>query len=206
MENQQQWYRITVPHGERYEKSWLLSTLQSACILHFTPLDFHLCSSQAQFYLKGADVANVLKQLNRRIQDPEGRRIAIEVEECGAPPSLQKVFEDFPQMNSSPNWKRDDVLAPETQWYRVTILNGSWCERAWLLFLIQSSCRVTFSPSDFHYKGMKARFYVQGKSVADAIQWASGTIADNEGRLLTFLVERSPEYKPSQTCAKSSRS
>lgn len=189
MEDPQQWYRITIPQGAKYQRGWLLSTLQGACILHFTPLDFQFCNPQARFYLQGEDVANVLQQLNHRIPDEEGKLITIIVEKCGAPPSLRKVFEDFPQMDNSATSKKDDMLGPEAQWYRVTILNGSWYDPGWLLFVIQRFSGVSFTPSGFHFKGMKARFFVQGQGVAAAIQRASGTIVDTNGLLLTFLVE-----------------
>ncbi|XP_036113823.1 nuclear RNA export factor 1 isoform X2 [Molossus molossus] len=71
------WFKITIPYGRKYDKSWLLSMIQSKCSVPFTPIEFHYENMRAQFFVEDASTASALKAVNYKILDQENRRIPI---------------------------------------------------------------------------------------------------------------------------------
>uniref|UniRef100_A0A8U8BVB4 Uncharacterized protein n=1 Tax=Geospiza parvula TaxID=87175 RepID=A0A8U8BVB4_GEOPR len=63
------WFKITIPYGKKYDKSWLLSSIQNLCSVPFTPVEFHYDHNRAQFYVEDATTASALKQVSRKITD-----------------------------------------------------------------------------------------------------------------------------------------
>ncbi|KAM3918807.1 nuclear RNA export factor 1 isoform 2-T2 [Leptodactylus fuscus] len=83
------WYRITIPHGKKYDKSWLLGLLQSACMLPFTPVGYFCDHSRAHFFVEDSAVAKALKQISRTMTDRENFKITILTRSC-PPPAVPK--------------------------------------------------------------------------------------------------------------------
>nr|XP_033810741.1 nuclear RNA export factor 1 [Geotrypetes seraphini] len=71
------WHKITIPHGKKYEKNWLLSAIQSVCTVPFTPVEFHHDHNRALFYVEEASTAAALRQASRRITDKDGYKVTI---------------------------------------------------------------------------------------------------------------------------------
>ncbi|XP_069501258.1 nuclear RNA export factor 1 [Ambystoma mexicanum] len=94
-ENRKQWFRITIPQGRKYEKTWILSAIQSACTVPFIPIEFHFDRMRAEFYVEGENVAKALQQLSRRITDKDDNKMVILIKSCNPPPSTQKEFQDL---------------------------------------------------------------------------------------------------------------
>ncbi|XP_013365494.1 PREDICTED: nuclear RNA export factor 1 isoform X2 [Chinchilla lanigera] len=75
------WFKITIPYGRKYEKSWLLSTIQSKCSVPFTPVEFHYENTRAQFFVEDASTASALKAVNYKIVDRDNRRNELKPEQ-----------------------------------------------------------------------------------------------------------------------------
>ncbi|XP_053325654.1 nuclear RNA export factor 1-like [Spea bombifrons] len=87
------WHKITVPHGEKYERDWLISVLQNACSLPFIPIQYHCHHSHAHFYVDDAAVAKALKDISRTCTDRENFKITVLTHPCLRPVAKQfRVF------------------------------------------------------------------------------------------------------------------
>uniref|UniRef100_A0A2K6GE46 Nuclear RNA export factor 1 n=1 Tax=Propithecus coquereli TaxID=379532 RepID=A0A2K6GE46_PROCO len=83
------WFKITIPYGRKYDKSWLLSMIQSKCSVPFTPIEFHYENTRAQFFVEDASTASALKAVNYKILDRENRRISIIINSSTPPHTVQ---------------------------------------------------------------------------------------------------------------------
>ncbi|XP_059787796.1 nuclear RNA export factor 1 isoform X1 [Balaenoptera ricei] len=83
------WFKITIPYGRKYDKSWLLSMIQSKCSVPFTPIEFHYENTRAQFFVEDASTASALKAVNYKILDRENRRISIIINSSPPPHTVQ---------------------------------------------------------------------------------------------------------------------
>ncbi|KAK1788165.1 hypothetical protein P4O66_016621, partial [Electrophorus voltai] len=81
------WFKMTIPHGKKYEKQWLLSALQSICSVPFHAVHYHTDGNRAQFYIDDSTTANALVKVSRKITDKEGYKVTVLMNSC-PPPSL----------------------------------------------------------------------------------------------------------------------
>ncbi|KAM9576896.1 nuclear RNA export factor 2-like [Trichechus inunguis] len=105
------WFKITVPCGRKYNKTWLLDSIQSHCSVPFTPVDFHYMRTQAQFFVQDVSTASALKNVNYKIRDDENQKIRIFVSHSTVPYSVQNKLkpEQMEQLKLTMN-KRYDVF------------------------------------------------------------------------------------------------
>ncbi|XP_004469724.3 nuclear RNA export factor 2 [Dasypus novemcinctus] len=105
------WYKVTVPYGRKYNKTWLLDSIQSHCSVPFTPVDFHYMKNRAQFFIEDSRTASALKDVNYKICDEENRRISIFVNPSAIPRSVQNKLnpEQMEQLKLT-MYKRYDVF------------------------------------------------------------------------------------------------
>uniref|UniRef100_A0A8D0QKL3 NTF2 domain-containing protein n=2 Tax=Sus scrofa TaxID=9823 RepID=A0A8D0QKL3_PIG len=71
------WFKVTIPHGRKYDKTWLMDSIQSRCSVPFTPVDFHCVKNQARFFVQDASTASALKDVSYEICDKDNRKIPI---------------------------------------------------------------------------------------------------------------------------------
>ncbi|KAM6312128.1 nuclear RNA export factor 1-like [Podargus strigoides] len=83
------WFKITIPYGEKYNKSWLLSSIQQLCSVPFTPVEFHYVHGVAQFYVEDATTACALKQVSHKIIDRDNYKVVIITSASAPPQSVQ---------------------------------------------------------------------------------------------------------------------
>nr|XP_012614245.1 nuclear RNA export factor 2-like isoform X2 [Microcebus murinus] len=91
------WFKITIPHGVKYDKTWLMNSIQSHCSVPFTPVD-------------DADTASALKDVKHKIFNDENQKISIFVSPSAVPYSMQNKLkpEQMEQLKLTIN-KRYDV-------------------------------------------------------------------------------------------------
>nr|KAF6320631.1 nuclear RNA export factor 5 [Pipistrellus kuhlii] len=94
MENTQdeitgRWFKITIPCGRKYDKTWLMDSIQSHCSVPFTPVEFHYVKNKAQFFVQDARTAYALKDASYQICDEENRKIVIFVNTSDVPYSVR---------------------------------------------------------------------------------------------------------------------
>ncbi|XP_055486318.1 nuclear RNA export factor 1 isoform X1 [Leucoraja erinacea] len=82
------WFKITIPYGKKYDKTWLLSNLQSMSSVPFNPVQFHYDGNKALFYVEDSTTANALKQVSRRIIDKDLYRVVIIINQSAPPSSV----------------------------------------------------------------------------------------------------------------------
>ncbi|KAK2505806.1 hypothetical protein MC885_021278 [Smutsia gigantea] len=88
------WFKITVPRGMKYDKIWLLNSLQSHCSVPFTPVDFHYGKNHAQFFVQGSSIASALKDVSKKICDEDNQEwIPIFVQPSTVPYSVENKLE-----------------------------------------------------------------------------------------------------------------
>uniref|UniRef100_A0A8D0GVK6 NTF2 domain-containing protein n=1 Tax=Sphenodon punctatus TaxID=8508 RepID=A0A8D0GVK6_SPHPU len=83
------WFKVTIPYGKKYEKSWLLSNIQSHCSVPFVAVEFHQDHSRAHFYVEDSKTAAALRQVSRKIIDRDNFKVVILVNNSSPPQSLQ---------------------------------------------------------------------------------------------------------------------
>ncbi|XP_075693414.1 nuclear RNA export factor 1 isoform X2 [Rhinoderma darwinii] len=87
------WYKVTIPHGKKYDKGWLIGLLQSACTLPFTPAGYYCDHSRAHFFVEDSAIAKALKQISRTFTDRENFKVTILICPC-PPPEIPKNMAD----------------------------------------------------------------------------------------------------------------
>ncbi|XP_040855478.1 nuclear RNA export factor 2-like [Ochotona curzoniae] len=83
------WFKVTIPHGRNYNKTWLVNSIQNECAVNFTPVDFHYSHNQARFFVQNSITAFALKNVSRKICDNENRKIPIFVHRSSVPYSVK---------------------------------------------------------------------------------------------------------------------
>ncbi|XP_048058762.1 nuclear RNA export factor 1 isoform X1 [Megalobrama amblycephala] len=86
---EKKWFKMTIPNGNKYDKRWLLTSLQNLCPIAFTPLHYSTEGHKVNFYLEDAATASALCKLTRRVTDSEGHRVVVLMSHCSSPPFLQ---------------------------------------------------------------------------------------------------------------------
>ncbi|KTF94659.1 hypothetical protein cypCar_00006174 [Cyprinus carpio] len=76
----------SIPYGKKYDKDWLLSSLQS-CSVPFHAVHYHTDGNKAQFYIEDSAIANALFKASRKITDKDGYKVTVIMNSC-PPPSL----------------------------------------------------------------------------------------------------------------------
>ncbi|XP_035581541.1 nuclear RNA export factor 2-like isoform X2 [Zalophus californianus] len=91
------WFKITIPYGRKYDKTWLMNSIQSHCSVPFTPVD-------------DAGTASALKDVSYKIWDEKNRKISIFVNPSTVPYSVRYKLEpeEMEQLKLTIN-KRYDV-------------------------------------------------------------------------------------------------
>ncbi|XP_066106568.1 nuclear RNA export factor 2-like [Saccopteryx bilineata] len=85
---------------------------------------------------------------------------------------------------------RQDEILPS--WFKITVPCGRKYDKASLMKLIQSRCRVPFTPVDFQFVRNKAQFFVQDDSAASALKMVSNKICDEGNRKIPIFVTSAP--------------
>ncbi|XP_070320766.1 nuclear RNA export factor 2 isoform X2 [Odocoileus virginianus] len=104
------WFKVTIPHGIKYDKIWLMNSIQSLCSVCFTPVDFHYVRSGARFFVQEASAASALMDVSYKIYDEENQKIPIFVNPSAVPYSVRNKLEpeEMEQLKLAFN-KRFDV-------------------------------------------------------------------------------------------------
>uniref|UniRef100_A0A8C5RFT9 Nuclear RNA export factor 1 n=1 Tax=Laticauda laticaudata TaxID=8630 RepID=A0A8C5RFT9_LATLA len=94
------WFRITIPYGRKYERSWLMNAIRETCSVPFNPVEFHCVNNRVVFFVEDTSVANALKQTSRKISAPDGHKVAILINTCNPPTTVQHELkpEDIEQL------------------------------------------------------------------------------------------------------------
>uniref|UniRef100_H0WGH6 Nuclear RNA export factor Tap RNA-binding domain-containing protein n=1 Tax=Otolemur garnettii TaxID=30611 RepID=H0WGH6_OTOGA len=83
------WFKITIPHGVKYDRTWLINSIRSHCRVPFTPVDFHYAKYRAQFFVQDAATASALKDVSYKVCSEENRKISIFVSPSEVPYSVK---------------------------------------------------------------------------------------------------------------------
>nr|XP_008271331.2 nuclear RNA export factor 2 isoform X1 [Oryctolagus cuniculus] len=82
-------FKITIPYGIKYEKTWLINSIQSYCSVPFTPINLRYVRNQVEFFVQDASTASTLEDINYKIYDEENQKISILVEPSTETHSVQ---------------------------------------------------------------------------------------------------------------------
>ncbi|XP_066575178.1 nuclear RNA export factor 1 isoform X1 [Amia ocellicauda] len=82
------WFKMTIPYGKKYDKTWLLTALQGLCTVPFTPVQYHCEGNKVMFYVEDATTANALCKVSRKITDTEGYKVSVIMHPAPPPASV----------------------------------------------------------------------------------------------------------------------
>ncbi|XP_061542140.1 nuclear RNA export factor 1 isoform X1 [Phycodurus eques] len=77
--NRASWYKVTIPHGKKYDKKWLLTALQNICSVTYTPVQYHVDHNRVHFYLDDPTAASALQKCSHKITDSDGYKVEVHV-------------------------------------------------------------------------------------------------------------------------------
>ncbi|XP_014862947.1 PREDICTED: nuclear RNA export factor 1 isoform X1 [Poecilia mexicana] len=83
------WYKVTIPHGRKYEKKWLITALQNICAIQYTPVQYHVDHHRAHFFVEDSAAANALRRCSHKITDSDGYKVEVHVNPSNPPSFLQ---------------------------------------------------------------------------------------------------------------------
>ncbi|XP_049561185.1 nuclear RNA export factor 2-like [Orcinus orca] len=83
------WFRVTIPYGIKYNRTWLTNSIQRHCSVPFTPVDFHFVKNGARFFVQEASTASALMDVSYKIRDEESRKIPVFVRPSAVPYSVR---------------------------------------------------------------------------------------------------------------------
>ncbi|XP_054889951.1 nuclear RNA export factor 1 isoform X2 [Poeciliopsis prolifica] len=83
------WYKVTIPHGRKYEKKWLITALQNICTVQYTPVQYHVDHHRAHFYVEDSAAATALRKCSHKITDSDGYKVEVHVNPSNPPSFLQ---------------------------------------------------------------------------------------------------------------------
>ncbi|XP_075960136.1 nuclear RNA export factor 1 isoform X1 [Anarhichas minor] len=81
------WFKVTIPHGRKYDKKWLLPALQNICTIPYTPVQYHVEHNRVHFYVDDSSAASALHKCSHKITDTDGYKVEVHVNPS-APPSF----------------------------------------------------------------------------------------------------------------------
>ncbi|XP_008586685.1 PREDICTED: nuclear RNA export factor 2-like [Galeopterus variegatus] len=87
-ETMENWFKVTIPYGRNYDKTWLMNSIQSQCSVHFSPVDFHYVKNRAQFFVQDASTASALKDVSYKICGEKNQKICVFVSPSAVPYSV----------------------------------------------------------------------------------------------------------------------
>ncbi|KAM9042417.1 nuclear RNA export factor 2-like [Megaptera novaeangliae] len=73
----------------KYDRTWLMNSIQRHCSVPFTPVDFHFVKNGARFFVQEASTASALMDVSYKICDEESRKIPVFVSPSAAPYSVR---------------------------------------------------------------------------------------------------------------------
>ncbi|XP_049287410.1 nuclear RNA export factor 1-like [Anopheles funestus] len=77
---QTSWYEVKIPYGHKYEKNFILRSIQQAISPQvFIPLYYKANDFHASFFVEDYKVASSILQASRTIETPDGRRLTLNV-------------------------------------------------------------------------------------------------------------------------------
>ncbi|XP_028128497.1 nuclear RNA export factor 1 isoform X1 [Diabrotica virgifera virgifera] len=80
LEGPSSWYKVTLPHGDKYDKTFILKTLlDKLAPTPFWPISWQVYGTQVNFYVDDFKAAQKLNNLDRQIQLPNGFKLLIRV-------------------------------------------------------------------------------------------------------------------------------
>ncbi|KAL5008704.1 hypothetical protein ScPMuIL_014285 [Solemya velum] len=71
------WYKVTIPYGQKAEKSFVLKSLTNMSDVPFKPINYHYDQNRAVFYVQDKRAADALKRCHRRITMPSGFKMLL---------------------------------------------------------------------------------------------------------------------------------
>ncbi|EFX66242.1 hypothetical protein DAPPUDRAFT_302769 [Daphnia pulex] len=79
------WSKVTIPHGKKFEKDFILKTLLNASKVSFIPIYYHIEGNNAVFFIEDSTAAEALSTLNKQITLHDGFKLIILVKWSPAP-------------------------------------------------------------------------------------------------------------------------
>ncbi|XP_054712974.1 nuclear RNA export factor 1-like [Uloborus diversus] len=71
------WYKITVPHGRKSGKDFILRSIAANCKVPFSPFSFQFNGHAAEFYVNEYSAASHIKDVSRKVSYPDGFKMLI---------------------------------------------------------------------------------------------------------------------------------
>lgn len=97
------WQKVVLKNGTKYDKIDLLKRLINQCSTKFIPICYTKSGMNTYFYLEDQAAARALKELDRKIEMPDGFQLQISIERSTPPnmPLTDELVEKVKQVMSS---------------------------------------------------------------------------------------------------------
>uniref|UniRef100_A0A8C5H039 Nuclear RNA export factor 1-like n=1 Tax=Gouania willdenowi TaxID=441366 RepID=A0A8C5H039_GOUWI len=98
------WFKITIPHGKKYDKKWLVPALQDICSIPYTPIQYHEDHNKVHFYVDDFTTASALRKCSRKVTDCDGYKQCMSKRFDGSQQAL-----DLTSIHTDPDMVSQDV-------------------------------------------------------------------------------------------------
>lgn len=93
------WFKITIPFGRNYDKTWLLNSMENASGVHFRAFQFHYVNNTAAFFVDNFPTARSLVQVSKRIQGEPPHKITIRASPFYIPDEQMSILSPLDTVN-----------------------------------------------------------------------------------------------------------
>ena len=97
------WQKVVLKNGTKYDKIELLKKLLAQCSVKFIPICYSKSGMNTYFYLEDASAARAIKELDKKIEMPDGFPLQISIERSTPPnmPLTDELVDKVKQVMSS---------------------------------------------------------------------------------------------------------
>ncbi|XP_017263959.1 nuclear RNA export factor 1 isoform X2 [Kryptolebias marmoratus] len=88
LRSQSNWYKVTIPHGRKYDKKWLVPAIQNICTVPYSPIQYHVDHNRVHFYVDDSAAASALQKCSHKITDSDGYKVEVHVNPSNPPAFL----------------------------------------------------------------------------------------------------------------------
>uniref|UniRef100_UPI00358FD9D9 nuclear RNA export factor 1 isoform X1 n=2 Tax=Myxine glutinosa TaxID=7769 RepID=UPI00358FD9D9 len=88
------WHKIMIPYGKKYDRNWLLQSIQAICVQPFIPIQIHNEQQKVVFYVEDGRMASSLRDVSHRIIDRDNCKIAVIANPSAPPPPVQRELKE----------------------------------------------------------------------------------------------------------------
>lgn len=122
------WFQVTIPHGNKYDKDFVLKSLLNAAAPEvFIPNYWSVENMAVQFYVDDFKMATTLANLDRTIEMPNGFKLIVKVRNAMPPVKIDAAVRERMKLVMAKRYNAATKALDLTQFHRDVDLQDIYC-------------------------------------------------------------------------------